>query len=161
LDHQDERLAFVAERRRGIDLRPQLGECALGELRLILGTERVRAAADLAPLRSAKRELDREACAALGRIVDGDRAPMELDELLGDREAETRPSDLTGRSPVELAEALEDRLPIFGPNARPAVRDAEDRSIALALEGAADASLGGCELECIREHVDQDALELV
>jgi hypothetical protein len=105
----------------------------------------------------------REQRAAFRRAPDRQRPAVQFDQLARNRQPESGAAVSPGRSAVDLTKALEDKLPVFPRDLGAAISDLDDglpvRSVV--AQAAANAATRRGELECVREQVDQHALQLL
>jgi hypothetical protein len=120
-----------------------------------------RSLAQIAAFGRVERDLDGEQGALLRRSPDGDAAAVEEDDVARDREPEAGASEPARAAAVELPEALEHELAMFGRDARPAVGhfDLQRRRPFALRHRTPHASALGSELERVREEVRDDSLQ--
>lgn len=162
LDHQHQRsIARALVLRGGAVRRHEFRDHALGA-DIALGVVDGRRRCDhVRAVRRPQRKLDLEQRAAARRVADADRAPVQFDELLGDRQAEADTAESPRGAVLRLAEALEDDPPHVRRHAGPAVLHAQHgAAFADARQRAVNPPAGGRELERIRQQVQQHPLEL-
>src|SRR6185369_7797220 len=97
--------------------------------------------------RSTQREVDAEERTTLRRVRQDDRATVERDQLLDDRQPEPRAAHRAGGATVRLPEALEHGVAQLGPHARAVIRDLHLGALAGDPQAAADDAARGHELE--------------
>src|SRR5262249_58083089 len=88
-----------------------------------------------------------------------DAAAVELDELLADRQPETRASGAAGDRVIELLERLEEPRQVVLANSDAGVGDAQPDGIRLGDHADQDAALRG-ELDRVRQQIEQDLIDL-
>src|SRR5262245_26906867 len=88
-----------------------------------------------------------------------DAAAVELDELLADRQPETRASGAAGDRVIELLERLEEPRQVVLANSDAGVGDAQPDGVRLGDDADQHAALRG-ELDRIRQQIEQDLLDL-
>src|ERR1051326_6155388 len=96
-------------------------------------------------------QCEREGAALSGRALHGDRAAVQLDEAL--RQRETQPSPFARALPTDLAELLEDLLLILGRDADARVAHRDAHGAVLARRGDLDAAAIRREFHRVREQV--------
>src|SRR5437899_4772708 len=104
------------------------------------------------------RECERGALARLA--FHPDAAAVQLDELLGQRQAESGAFLLLRVIAPDLAELLEHGLMIFGRDADPGVADRDLEPAGIAMRRYVDAAAVGRELDRVGQEVDEDLLHL-
>src|SRR2546423_15654734 len=113
---------------------------------------------DPVPLAGAwpERELDGEDGPLVGRALEVDRPAVQLDQLLGQRQAEAGSRVLPVAGALHLVEGAEDLvLDVFG-DADAAVFNRYPKRLALDRGLQADFPRGRCELDGIRQEVVED-----
>src|SRR5436309_7666983 len=104
------------------------------------------------------RQRERERAALAGKALHRKSATVQLDEPLGEREAEPGPFART--LAPDLTELLEDSRLILRRDADARVAYVDTHVIVLASDDDVDAPAVRCELHRIRKQVEQDLLDL-
>src|SRR5262249_47069004 len=114
----------------------------------------------LFPSASALRQGDGDAGATANLAVELDRSAMQLDETLGQGQAEAGALEFPGERRIDLAERAEDLVEILASNTDPGVLDGEaepPRLMGARLQQDRAAFRG--EFEGVRQQVEHDLLQ--
>src|SRR5262249_21986828 len=115
----------------------------------------------IAQMRAAEREAEPERRPFPLAALRPDRAAMQLDQLLRERQADPGPRLLARRRGPTAVEAVEGAREVVGGDPRTVVADANRRRVPVGCDGDLDMSSLRGELQRVAYEVDEHLLELL